>query len=917
MTESSTPSTPSQTGPLRGTHAREAAEVVRELATDPTWGLSPAEVTRRREAVGPNELPAPRPRPAILRFLTHFNDVLIYILLVSAALKAAYGDWIDFAVILVVAVANAVIGFVQEGRAAAALEGIRTMLSSTATVVRGGTVDHVETAALVPGDLVRLSAGDRVPADLRLIEVADLRIEESPLTGEADAVTKGTAPVDPEEGLGDRTCLAFSGTIVVAGRGEGIVTATGTATELGRIQQLAAAEEPAPTPLARQLNRFGSLVAIAVVAAAAAMLVIGKLVHQFDIPELISAAIGFAVAAIPEGLPAIVTISLALGVQQMARRHAITRRLQSVETLGSVSVICSDKTGTLTKNEMTATMVRTDASAYRVEGEGYSPRGTILDAAGAPAQTASDRALAELLLAAGVCNDARLRETETGWALIGEPTEGAMRALAEKGAVDDTAYVRRSEIPFDSAHKYMAVLVDGPEGRRMGFVKGAPDRLLAMSTLQLRADGTPEPLDPEAWEQRIDELGARGLRVLAAASFPGADVEALSGPGSLPGLTFLGLVGIIDPPRPEAVQAVATCREAGVGVKMITGDHAGTATAIARQLGILAAEGPVSDRVLTGAEVEGMSQSQLERRAPQVDVYARTSPEHKIRIVKALQSGGRVVAMTGDGVNDAPALTRADVGVAMGIKGTEATKEAADIVLADDNFATIERAVEEGRRIYDNIRKSVLFMLPTNGSQSLLVLFAVLFGFTLPLAPVQILWVNLVTAVTLSLALVFEPAERGLMQRPPRDPRTPLVRGRDFALVGFVSVVVAAATLAVFLLELSLGASTAVAQTAGVTTLVFGQATYLLNCRTLRGTSLSKAGFVGNSMVWKMIALLLVLQILFVSVPFLNGMFHSTPIALSTWGLSLAAGVLVFFAVEAFKLWWGRPERSGGTAPRN
>jgi magnesium-transporting ATPase (P-type) len=896
-----------------------APAVVERVSTDLDRGLSAQDAAQRHAEGGPNQLPAPKRRPAVLRFLAHFNDILIYILLVSAGLKAVFGDWIDFTVILVVAVANAVIGFVQEGRAEHALAGIRQLLSSSAIVLRDGEWGTVDTEQLVVGDVVRLAPGDRVPADLRLVSADSLRIEESALTGEAVPAEKDAAPVEADAGVGDRECMAFSGSIVSAGRGVGVVTGIGVDTEIGRIQQLVAGVEAVPTPLSRQLARFGSVIALVVILAAVVMMVIGRLLHGGDVAELISAAIGFAVAAVPEGLPAVVTITLALGVQQMARRRAITRRLQAVETLGSVSVICSDKTGTLTRNEMTARTVVTAGAEYAVEGEGYEPVGTI-DAGDAGAATPHPD-LDALVEAMGVCNDAEVVQRDGAWRLVGEPTEGALRTLALKHGLDADRYDRTAELPFDSATKYMATLAATPDGRREILVKGAPDRVLARCSRQL-ANGEEAPLDAGRWQAEIARLGDQGLRVLAAARRPAGDADRLAAADLESGLVLLGLVGILDPPRAEAAAAIETCHAAGIRVKMITGDHAGTATAIARRLGIVpeapapedAAEGSAREDAapvaLTGTEIEAMSQSHLEHLVDDVDVYARTSPEHKIRIVRALQSRGRVVAMTGDGVNDAPALTRADVGVAMGIKGTEATKEAADIVLADDNFATIERAVEEGRRIYDNIRKSVLFLLPTNGAQSLVILVAVLLGFALPLAPVQILWVNLVTSVTLALALVFEPGEPGLMQRPPRSPKSQLIGWHDLALVGFSSVMVAAVTFAVFSIERSLGRGLAESQTTAVATLVLGQLAYLFCCRNLHGSAFTRGMLGSNPMVWRMAGLLIVLQLLFTYVPIMGVWFRVAPIGIAAWGLALAAAVLVLAAVELFKLWWAKPQEA-------
>lgn len=866
-------------------------------------GLSEAAAADRLARHGPNRLPeAPRPNAA-LRFLGHFDDVLIYILLAAAVLKAILGDWVDFSVILAVAVANAVVGFVQEGRADRALAGIATMLSLEADALRDGEWHRVPADQVVPGDVVRVRSGDRVPADVRLLEATTLQVEEAALTGESVPAAKEVQAVARDAGVGDRTSMLFSGTIVTAGRGVGVVTATGPATEIGRIQSLVAGADHLDTPLTRQLARLGKQLSLLILLMAAVMLVIGRVIHSFALGELVSAAIGFAVAAVPEGLPALVTVTLALGVQQMARRQAITRKLTAVEGLGSVTTICSDKTGTLTRNEMTARTVVTAAGRYDVDGLGYEPVGDVRAHGGGRASLDAHPDLAALVTAGALCNDARVAQVDGHWTVVGQPTEGAVVVLAAKAGLAADAR-RIAQVPFESATKFAATLDELPDGTRAVHVLGAPDRLLERCAAQRTATGT-EPLDAAGWEAAIDELGGQGLRVLAAARRPAPGEDALTAQDVGEALELVGLVGIVDPPRPEAVAAIADCHRAGIRVKMITGDHAGTALAIARELGMVDVGEPAGDgrvEVLTGAELEAMSQDQLRRRVLDVDVFARTSPEHKIRIVRALQSHGEVVAMTGDGVNDAPALTRADVGVAMGIKGTEATKEAADIVLADDNFATIERAVEEGRRIYDNIRKSVAFLLPTNGAQSLVILVAVLLGLSLPLSPVQILWVNLVTAVTLSLALAGEPAEPDVMTRPPRAPDAHVVSARSLALVLVASLAIGGATLAVYLLERNaLGADDARAQTSAVTVLALAQLAYLFSCRFLGSTSLTWRVLVGNRLVWVAAGALAVLQLVFTYAPFMHGWFESAPITPRDWGLAALAAVVVFLVVEAAK----------------
>ena len=891
---------------VTGAHALPATEVFRALHTR-REGLSATEAAERLASKGPNRLPPPPRDGPLMRFLRHFNDSLIYVLLAGAAVTALMGHWVDTWVILAVTVINAVIGFIQEGKAEQALAGIRKMLALRAHCRRDGQWAQLDAADLVPGDIVRLVAGDRVPADLRLCDAASLRIDESALTGESAPTDKDGEAVDPSAGIGDRRGMAYAGTLVTGGSGLGVVTGTGPTTELGRIGRMITQVQTLATPLTRQMGAFGRVLALAIMALAGAMFLIGWLLHDGVPGDLVMAAIGFAVAAIPEGLPAILTITLALGVQRMAQRHAITRRLPAVETLGAVTVICTDKTGTLTRNEMTVRHVVTRVAQYQVSGIGYGPDGLVRHAglAVALAETPDLQALVEVM---ALCNDAVIAEEDGRWKVIGEPTEGALCTLARKAGFAPGKAGRLAVIPFDSTTKFMATLHQVPRTGLRILMKGAPGPLLERCSSQRAADGRDEPLDTAFWASQVETLGAQGLRVLAAAVAVPADGKTALTPADVAaGLSFLGLVGIVDPPRPEAVAAIAAFRAAGIRVKMITGDHPGTAIAIGREMGI--GDGR---RAVTGAELEAADDAALGQIVQNYDVFARTSPEHKLRLVQALQANGEVVAMTGDGVNDAPALTRADVGVAMGIKGTEATKEAAAIVLTDDNFASIEHAVEQGRTIYDNLRKSILFLLPTNGAQALVVLVAVLFGLTLPLAPVQILWVNMVVAVTLSLALAFEPAEAGLMQRPPRRPDAPILDHWLRWRIALVSLLIGGATIAVFLFEQGRGLPLPSAQTMAVNTLVLGQVFFLFNCRSLYESSLRPRLWFTNPAVWIAVGVLILLQGLFVYVPAMNLWFHTAPLAARDWLLPLAIGVGIFLVVEAEKalVRWLKPSLS-------
>jgi len=808
----------------------------------------------------------------------------------------------DAGVVLGVVVLNTLIGFLQEHKAGRAIEALSALVPESATVIRGGQRLQVPAEDLVPGDVVALQSGDKIPADLRLLEVRELRTIESALTGESLPVEKDPSELPAETDLGDRRNMGFSGTLVAYGTGLGVVVATGGATELGRISALLRSTTELETPLTRALARFGKGLTLAIVAVAVLLFMVG-LLRGYAFLDASLAAITLAVAAIPEGLPAIISIALAIGVQRMASRKAVIRKLPAVETLGSTTVICSDKTGTLTKNEMTVQELWTPEGAVQVKGAGYAPEGRILRN-GQPIE--ADGSLQALLRAGVLCSDAELREENGHWVLAGDPTEGALLTAARKGGLDPgslrAAWPRRDVIPFESERKFMATLHEGPDGQHLLLVKGAPEVLLDRCAFQ----GSGAPLDRTAIEAELGRMAARGQRVLALAeaSAPG------SGPlheGDLRNLTLLGLQGMVDPPRPEAMEAVDACRRAGIRVKMITGDHPATAEAIGRDLGL---RGPA----VTGRELERTPDEALRDLAERTDVFARVAPEHKLRLVRALQSRGQVVAMTGDGVNDAPALKQADIGVAMGITGTSVSREAADMVLADDNFASIQAAVEEGRRVYDNLVKSLAFVLPTNLGEALIILVAVLAfpivdGVPLmPVLPVQILWINLVATVTLALPLAFEAKEPGLMERPPRDPAAPIFSRFLMVRTVMVALLMTAGALALFLYEyrrdLALGASPELAlreaQTMAVTVVTLMQVFYLLNCRSLRDSILA-IGVFSNRLVFLGIGALLLLQTAFVHLPVMNHLFHSAPLSAESWMKSILVAALVLPVISAEK----------------
>ncbi|MBN9463719.1 MAG: cation-transporting P-type ATPase, partial [Burkholderiales bacterium] len=848
----------------------------------------------------PNRLAAARRRSAPMRLLAQFHNVLIYVMLGAAAITAALGQWVDTGVLLAAVVVNAVIGFLQEGKAEAALDAIRELLAPRATVIRAGVRREVEAAALVPGDLVALASGDRVPADLRLVEVNELRVEEAALTGESLPVEKSTEAVAADAPLGDRSGMAWSGTLVVYGQARGIVVATGAATELGRIGRLLSGIDALGTPLLRQVDRFGRWLAGAILLLAALTFVLGVLGRGHPPVEMFPMVVALAASAIPEGLPAIMTITLALGVQRMARRRAIVRRLPAVEALGSVTVICSDKTGTLTRNEMTVRRVVCAGALFEVGGAGYVPTGEItLD--GRAVRAAGHPALEQSIRAGVLCNDARLHEAGGAWTIAGDPTEGALLVLGRKAGLaqdaEEAGWPRLDSIPFESQHRFMATRHRDALGRGWLLVKGAPERILAVCARQHGRQGE-EALDPDYWRRMATDTAARGLRVLALACRRGEPAgERLGFDDVAEGYTMLALVGIADPPREEAIRAVAECHRAGIRVKMITGDHVETARAIGAELGIGAGK-----PALTGAEMALMDEAALRRVAMEVDVFARASPEHKLRLVQALQDDGQVVAMTGDGVNDAPALKRADVGVAMGMAGTEAAKEAADMVLADDNFATIATAVREGRAVYDNLKKFILFMLPTNGGEALVVIAAILFDLPLPLTPAQVLWINMVTSSTLGLALAFEPAENGIMQRRPRPPGEPLLSAFFAWRVALVSTLMMACSLGLFLLEMRAGTSLETARTMAVGAVVAGEMFYLLNSRHILAPVTSRAGLLGNPYVLVTIGACFALQLLYTHVGAMQAIFGSRDLSAVEWAKVLGAGMLVFALAELEKL---------------
>ncbi len=886
-------------------HGMRIEEVAAGLESDRERGLSRQQAEERRARFGANRLSPFKTHGPLTRFLLQFHQPLVLILLAAAAVTAAIGEWLDSAVILAVVVVNALIGFLQESKALRAIEALQRAMTATALVVRSGEKRRIPAEELVPGDVVLLQSGDKVPADLRLFECREFRVDESALTGESLPVLKADEPVEADTVLGDRRSMAYSSTLVIHGTAQGLVVATGDRSEIGRINRLIATAEVMATPLTRKIEHFSRLLLLVILGLAGATFGAGIL-HGHYWVDMFMAAVALAVSAIPEGLPAALTITLAIGVARMARRNAIIRKLPAVETLGSTTVICSDKTGTLTQNQMTVTALYAAGLTYEVTGVGYALQGEIRASTGA-VPPAENRALAELLVAGALCNDAHLLQTPEGFRIEGDPTEGALLVAAHKGGLDPEALARDlpriDAIPFESARQYMATLHDaGPGKPPVVYVKGSVESLCLDCGTRRGADGAREVADPAELHTAAEALAASGLRVLACARKelpPGT--ERIRHEDLQEGLEFLGLCGMIDPPRPEAAHAVRQCQEAGIRVKMITGDHAGTAAAIARRLGLCGAACPLQDReVLTGKELAGLSGGELDEAAEHTAVFARVSPEQKLRLVEALQRRRHVVAMTGDGVNDAPALKKADIGIAMGINGTEVSKEAADMILTDDNFATIEAAVEEGRGVFDNLTKFITWTLPTNGGESLALMAAIFLGLDLPVLPLQVLWINMTTAVLLGLTLAFEPQEPGIMQRPPREANEPILGPVLLTRIVLVSVLLMAGAFGLFQLALRRGDELELARTLAVNLIVFGETTYLFNCRSL-ARPVRELGWFSNRWFWGGVVTMSALQVAFTHLPVFNRIFGTRPLDLGDWLLVLGGSLGVSLVVGAEK----------------
>ncbi|MDX6744790.1 HAD-IC family P-type ATPase [Actinocorallia sp. A-T 12471] len=861
-------------------------EVVAGLETDLAVGLSGAEAVRRRAEEGENRLSAGRGKGALRRFAEQFNNALIYVLLASAVVTALLGEVVDTVVICAVVLVNAFVGYLQEAKAEKALAALAAMAPEEAVAVRDGERVRVPSAELVRGDLVVLGEGDKVPADLRVAEAHRLSVDESALTGESVAVGK-----DPDasagEGLGDRRNMAFSGTLVTSGSGTGVVTATGDDTELGKVNRLVGSATAVRTPLTRKIDAFTKAVTVAILVLAVFTFAVGVLRGQ-DVARMVTTAVALAVGAIPEGLPAIVTVTLAFGVARMAARGAIVRRLPAVETLGGTTVVCTDKTGTLTRNEMTVVAAVAGGESYTLSGGGYDPEGEVRDAHDSPVDAAALPALEAVFLAGAACNDAGLaRDGDGVWRIIGDPTEGALLVSAAKAGVPEPPE-RTGVIPFSSRAQYMATLhADGTV-----YVKGSAERVMARCADALDAKGQTVPLDRQKVERLASALGGRALRVLAFARALGHEGPLGEEP---PPLTFLGLQAMQDPPRPEAVSAVAACRTAGIEVKMITGDNLATARAIGGEIGLGGGE------AVSGAALAACPDHELPALAARTSVFARVSPEDKLRLVNALRADAEVVAMTGDGVNDAPALKQADIGVAMGVTGTEVAKESADMILTDDDFATVEAAVEEGRGVFDNIVKFMIWALPANLGLGLLLVAAVILGAELPIEPLQVLWLNMTAVLILGLPFAVEPRDPDVMLRPPRPPTAPLIERPYVLRILLVSLILLAGSYGLFHLEQAQGASLPVARTVVVNVFALTLLTYLFACLSLHRPVLW-GGVRRNPWVGVGAVALVAIQLAYTYVPFMNTVFRSAPLTPAHWLHAVAVALLAYGAVELLKL---------------
>ena len=882
-------------------HALSEKESLDALHVNVQEGLFDAEIAKRRATFGANRLSVKKEYSAMKLFLLQFHQPLVYILLLASLIMLLLEEWMDACVIFVVVLLNALIGYFQEEKAIQAIKALSKLTHSSATVLREGKKVLLDAADLVVGDIVFLSSGDKVPADIKLLFAKELKVDESLLTGESLSVAKEVCSLLIETPLPDRVNMLFSSTLVTYGQGMGVVVSVGDESQLGKINTLISHADILQTPLTLKLALFSKRMLSVILAMAAVAFFIGILRGEELVITFLS-AVALAVGVIPEGLPAAMTIILAIGVVKMARKNAIIRKLPAVETLGSTTVICTDKTGTLTQNAMTVTALFAGGKTYEVTGLGYAPTGALLEN-GTPCVIHAQSALYEMLVSGVLCNSSRLVHAEGAYTIQGDPTEGALIVAALKAGITEQAlenvFQPIDTLAFESAYQYMASAYRIQTQDALSvYVKGSVEKILERCEMMMEKDGTLSPLKRDDIEEYANAMARQGLRILAFATCSlDKTLTTLEHHHLERGLIFLGLQGMIDPPREGVKEALQNCYGAGIGVKMITGDHSITALAIAASIGLKTDE---TMAVLSGKEIEALSDEALALVIEKVNVFARIAPEQKLRLVKALQSLSHVVAMTGDGVNDAPALRQANIGIAMGRSGTEVAKESADMILTDDNFATLEDAVEEGRRVYDNLIKFITWILPSNMGEGLLVLFAIVAGMTLPILPLQILWINLVTDSLLGIMLAYEPKERALMQRAPRSMFEPILTQRLVRKVLLVGMLLFISAVCAFYYVQSLGREEEVARTLVVNILVFGEMFYLFNCRSFTD-SIFKIGFFSNPLLLYSILGMTLLQLLFTYTTFMNVMFKSAPLGLLEWGIVLGSSLLVYGVIEVEK----------------
>lgn len=885
-------------------HHLSAQETSQQLQGNVETGLTSVEAKKRQEQFGRNELKGKPGKSPVVLFLLQFNQPLLYILLIAGAVKAFLGEWVNAWVIWGVTLINAIIGFVQESKAESAIAALASSVQTDATILRDGQKIQTPSTELVPGDLVLLTSGDKVPADLRLVTTRNLQVNESALTGESVAVEKkagkDATPLPPDAPLGERINMAYAGSFITFGQGKGIVVAIGEATETGRISQLMNEHINLSTPLTRKFDKFSRTLLYIILGVAALTFAVG-FGYGNSWVKMFEAAVALAVSAIPEGLPAVVTITLAIGVSRMARRHAIVRKLPAVETLGGATVICSDKTGTLTENQMTVQVIYAGNQQYSVTGVGYAPDGEIL-VDETPVNFNNSPVLWQCLKAGLLCNDSHLELKDEQWQVIGDPTEGALVTVANKAGLNlpdlQREMSRLDVIPFESEFQYMATLHQGGDGKddyaQTIYVKGSVEAILSRCEKMLNAEGDVVAVDQEIVHQEVDAMANQGLRVLAFASKPVSNtLDSLEHTDIETNLIFLGLQGMIDPPRQEAIKAVEACQNAGIQVKMITGDHAVTARAIASRMGFNK-NGEVL--ALTGQELAQMNQQELATAVEDGSVFARVAPEQKLRLVEALQSKGEIVAMTGDGVNDAPALKQADIGIAMGQGGTEVAKEAADMILTDDNFASIEGAVEEGRTVYRNLQKAIAFILPVNGGESMTILISVLLARELPILSLQVLWLNMVNSITMTVPLAFEPRSKGVMQQPPRNPKEPLLNQRLIKRILTISVFNWILIFGVFEWIKASTGNIDIARTMAIQALVAGRIFYLLSISHLGDAIANNLRGIVQQVkdapaILMGIACTIILQVIFSQWSLMNNLFYTAPLNINQWLICLAVGL--------------------------